>query len=433
MFRLMRVCAIMFITLEARIALFLHRPKVIAITGNLGKTSTKDAVYAAIAGNIRTRKSRKSFNSDIGVPLAILGVGNPWSNPILWMFALLRGFLEILNPLFPKVLVLEVGADHPGDISRIAAWLRPHVAVFTGVPELPVHIENFPSREELVREKKSLFEHVRPDGHIVAIDDPSTDEIMVGISQPVSRFGFGVSCNILGSEERVRYTDGMPTSISFAVKHNAVSQEVRIFGSVGRSRVYAALAAFGIADLLSVGPVDAANGLATWEPTPGRMRVLKGMHGATIVDDSYNSSPKAALSALETLSHLTAKRRIAVLGDMLELGTYSESAHRDLGVHAANACHLLIAVGERMKVAADAASKQNIAALKIVQYEGGVPEQVGRELATGLQAGDVVLVKGSQGMRLERLVYELMEDKKHAQDLLVRFDRVWRKKPVSKV
>ena len=132
------------ITLEARAVLRKYKPKIVAITGSVGKTSTKDAIYAALARGGRVRKSEKSFNSEIGLPLTILGVPNAWHNPLRWLQNIVDGlFLLVLTVEYPEWLVLEVGADRPGDIRSLAAWLPVDIAVITRLPEIPVHVEFF--------------------------------------------------------------------------------------------------------------------------------------------------------------------------------------------------------------------------------------------------------------------------------------------------
>jgi UDP-N-acetylmuramoyl-tripeptide--D-alanyl-D-alanine ligase len=145
------------LTFEARCVLKKYHPRIIAVTGSVGKTSTKDAIFTAISGDVHARKSEKSFNSEIGVPLTILGLANAWSNPFLWFKNLLDGLLLIVfKQEYPEWLVLEVGADRPGDIESVAAWLKPDVAVFTRLPDVPVHVEFFSSPEEVIKEKKFL-------------------------------------------------------------------------------------------------------------------------------------------------------------------------------------------------------------------------------------------------------------------------------------
>jgi UDP-N-acetylmuramoyl-tripeptide--D-alanyl-D-alanine ligase len=427
-FRAVKKTLISLITAEARFALFLHRPKIIAITGNVGKTTAKDAIYAALAGRFRVRKSAKSYNSDVGLPLSILGLQNPWSNPLRWIIVLIQGVFSALNARFPKILVLEVGADQPGDISSVASWLAPDIGVFTGIPEVPVHIENFPSRNALVKEKRSLFEHVRPNGVIIANADLGVEEVLSGIAIPVVTYGFNAACDLAASQFRTDREGGIPRGISARVVHGQEAVTLSIQGALGKPRIYAALAALAVADLLGIALNDAARALSAWAPPAGRMRILSGVNGSYILDDSYNASPEALRAALEALAETGAKRRIAILGDMLELGAYSEVAHREAGIQVATRCDLLITVGERARDIARAAQAVGMASDHVREYGAAESELAGKELAPTLSTGDVVLVKGSQGIRMERAVRALMQDPKEAPSRTVRQDAAWSKR-----
>src|SRR3990167_8511888 len=146
------------ITLEARAILRKYKPKIVAVTGSVGKTSTKDAIYAVLQKGAHVRKSEKSFNSEVGLPLTILGAPNAWSNPLRWLQNIIDGlFMLVFNAQYPEWLILEVGADRPGDITSLSKWLPVDIAVITLLPEMPVHVEFFDSPEAVIEEKASLL------------------------------------------------------------------------------------------------------------------------------------------------------------------------------------------------------------------------------------------------------------------------------------
>src|SRR3990167_8094810 len=154
--------------IESRLVLWKYKPKVIAITGSVGKTSTKDAVYAVLSKISHVRKSEKSFNSQIGLPLTILGCPNGWNNPLTWIKNIFRGLWLFLYPhKYPKWLVLEVGIGKPEDMQNVAAWLKTDAVIITAVGETPVHIEFFSSRKHLIDEKSELIKTLKPDGLLV--------------------------------------------------------------------------------------------------------------------------------------------------------------------------------------------------------------------------------------------------------------------------
>lgn len=430
-----RSILVFLLTFEARLALARHKPRIIAVTGSVGKTSTKDAIYAAISGELYVRKNRKSFNSDIGVPLTILGLDNPWSNPFKWIVVLVRGLIVVfISRDYPAWLVVEVGADRPGDIRSIAQWLRPHVVVYTGVPDVPVHVEYFAGPEEVYKEKRSLVEHIRDGGALVVnADDAHTDDLRAHCGGTVPACGLIVSYGIerhadfFASHEDIMTQHGVPAGIRFRVQHAGSSVPMALLGALGRPRAYAALAALAAGKAVGVDVVSASRALAQWSPPPGRMRLIEGVESSVIIDDTYNSSPAAVHAALDTLKKIrTSGRKIAILGDMLELGKFSANEHRAVGEQAAKSATMLITIGFRARGMGEAALDAGMSGENVRAYEHDEAVRAGDELRLELKAGDVVLVKGSQSMRMERTVKALMLHPEKAENLLVRQDTQWR-------
>ena len=145
---------------ESRLVLWKYKPKIIVITGSVGKTSTKDAVYAVFSKISYVRKSEKSYNSEIGLPLTILGCSSGWNNPVAWLKNIFKGFWLFLYPhKYPKWLILEVGIGRAGDMKKTALWLKTDIVVITAIGETPVHIEFFNSRKHLISEKSALIKN----------------------------------------------------------------------------------------------------------------------------------------------------------------------------------------------------------------------------------------------------------------------------------
>ncbi len=417
------------LTWEARLLLSRMQPKIIAVTGSVGKTSAKDAIFAVVSSHYHARKSEKSFNSELGVPLTILGLDTAWSNPLGWALNIVRGLIRALSvSKYPEWLVLEVGADHPGDISHTARWLKPTIAVITALPEIPVHVAYFSSPEEVAAEKMSLVTHLQKEGTVIYNgDDALLIQHMKNIHARTYTYGFNDSNTIHSSNEVLQYENSIPFGISFRVDWKGSSIPVAPKGVAGRPRVYACLAALSVADALSIDLVSASNALSALSPTLGRMHLIPGINESTIIDDTYNSSPVAALSALDTLASITAKRRIAVLGDMRELGQYSIEAHRQVGKRAAEVVDLLITVGIESRVLAEAAKAHGLSDSQVISYGYDESKRAGKELKELIAKGDVVLVKGSQNrIRLEKTVTEIMKNPETASQLLVRQEREWK-------
>lgn len=414
------------LTLEAKLVLRKYKPKIVAITGSVGKTSTKDALYTVLSSTFFVRKSEKSFNSEIGIPLTILGRPNGWSNPFIWIANLFEGLLLIvLKNHYPKWLILEVGADRPGDIENIAKWLKPDVVVVTRLPKVPVHVEFFDSPQAVVNEKKHLVQALKTDGTLILNSD---DEAVFGLKESVSAttitFGFLKGADLVVSNSSVMYTKHTPTGIRFRVDYSGSSIPVVIDGAIGRQHIYSALAALAVGVSQNCNIVVMEQALAKHTLAPGRMKLLAGIKGTTIIDDSYNSSPVAAQEALTVIKNVTVPgKKIALLGDMMELGQYSAEEHKKIGMYAAEVCDLLATVGVRARAFAEGALIAGMSEKNIRQYDDA--RRAGKELETVLAPGDIVLIKGSQSVRMERTVLEIMAHPERRNTLLVRQEKEW--------
>lgn len=418
------------LTAQAKLVLRRHNPKIIAVTGSAGKTTTKDAIYCVLSQNGKfVRKSEKSYNSELGVPLTILGLESGWGSPWRWISNIIKGFVVMASrEAYPDWLILEVGADRPGDIRNIARWLKPDIAVITSIPDIPVHVEYFNSPHALAEEKKRLAEHLKHDGMLIVNgDDMHTQRIYEEFKPIATSFGFGGHNSFVASDAGIQYQDKRPVGMHFYCEHSGSRIEVSVFGALGKPRVYSALAAMAVGEAAGIALEAAANALATWAPPPGRMRLIEGIRGSLIIDDTYNSSPAAAMSALDTLKELKGfKKKVAIFGDMLELGRFSSEAHKQVGEHARKSVDMLITVGFRAKTMGEAALDIGMPEAQIREYDQGESVRAGKEIETELDKNTVVLIKGSQSMRMERAVFELMQEPMRAEELLVRMDPDWK-------
>lgn len=418
------------LTLEARMLLSRHRPYIIAITGSVGKTSTKDAIYMTHRPFTRARKSEKSFNSEIGVPLTVLGLPNAWGSPLGWIKNILDGFVAaVFSRSYPSVLILETGVDRPGDMRRLTKWLTPHMVVLTRLPHVPAHVEFFESPEGVIQEELSLIDALPTNGILVYNnDDELVRQSAEHAQQQTIGYGRYSETDVMATQDVVSYEGGVPTGMSFSLTYNDTTEPVTLEGCIGVPYTYTIGAAIATAVARDIPFTDAIAALTErFKPTPGRMRVLPGIKETTVIDDSYNSSPVAAERSLASLKSVqTSGRRIAVLGDMLELGRYSVRAHEEIGELVPECADVLITVGVRSRKTAEAALNHGLHERNIFQYDEVA--RAGRELQNMLRPGDVVLVKGSQSIRLEKLVKEIMAEPERAEELLVRHDAAWRER-----
>lgn len=429
MYPMLRSAVVAILTFEAKLALRRHQPKIIAVTGSAGKTSTKDAIFAVLSDGRHVRKSEKSYNSELGVPLTILGLESGWGSPMRWLVNVFKGaWVVVGSDPFPKWLVLEVGADRPGDIRMIAKWLKPDIAVITSIPDIPVHVEYFHSPTALANEKKRLAEHMKHDGLLVINgDDVHTKAILNEYASQAVSFGFEGQNAFVARDMGIQYEDRRPVGMHFYSEHSGSRHDVTLIGALGKPRVYAALAALAVAESAGVPQEAAAEALKGWEPPPGRMRIIQGLKDSIIIDDTYNSSPAAAHSALEMLADIKGyKKKIAVLGDMLELGRFSKEAHIEVGKRVAQSASMLCTVGLRARAIAETALDNGLPESSVRQYEQGESQRAGKELEPLLDKNTLVLIKGSQSMRMEKAVEEIMAEPARAPELLVRQDPDWK-------
>ena len=423
---LVKKVVVAILSYEAKILLRRHKPTIVGITGNVGKTTTKDAIYEAIKNSVSTRKSEKSFNSEIGVPITVLGLQNGWSNPLVWVKNIFDGFMvAFFSKEYPAVLVLEMGIDRPGDMARLTSWIKPDIVVLTRLPSVPVHVEYFNTPEQVVEEKMKLVSALKTDGtFIYNRDDTIIEQQLPGVLQRAVGFSRYLESDFTGSGDRIVYSDDIPVGTEFTVKHGTETFVIQIPGTVGTQQVYACTAAIAVADALGVSMEEAAVSLSGMQTPNGRMRLIAGIKASVILDDTYNSSPTACEQALQTLSEIKyARRKIAVLGDMLELGRFSSEEHERVGKQVVGSATMLITVGVRSRKIAETALMMGMPEENILQYDDA--QQAGIELQALIQAGDVVLVKASQGIRAEKIVEEIMAEPELASELLVRQEDEW--------
>jgi UDP-N-acetylmuramyl pentapeptide synthase len=404
-----------------------HKPRVIAVTGSVGKTSTKNTIATVLSGKFRVRASAENYNNEFGVPLAILGLKSPGRSPFGWLKV-----LTYQEKDFPEVLVLEFGADHPGDIHALCALVPPDIGVVTAIS--PVHVEHFGTIEKLAEEKAALVACLPANGlAVLNADDDRVAAFAKRSSAPVLTYGFRPA-DIQATEfqtavrEDVSFDPGEEFStIRFHVQTTSEGVDLTLKNTLGRPQVSAALAAAAVGLHLGLSFDEIAARLLTYQSPPGRLRPLAGIKGTLVLDDSYNAAPAsmaAALITLQAFSPVEGRRRIAVLGDMAELGQYSEAEHRNVGLQAAGGgVDTLLCVGEKARDICRGAIEAGMEAEHAIEFS--TAEEAGRWLDRTITKGDIILVKGSQCMRMERVVKDIMAEPTHALELLVRQYGKW--------
>lgn len=407
---------------EAKVAILRHQPKIIGITGSVGKSGTKELISCLLSKNFTVRESPKSYNSELGLTLSILGLFSKWNSVVGWASNIVKGFLEIWNKDFPSVLILEMGIDRPKDMQRLLEIARPNIAVITAIGEIPVHVEFFSGAEEIAQEKSKILKYLPADSYAVLnFDDEAVWDMKEKTKARVYGFGFGEHADFKASNLKISIQGSI-----FKMDFDGASVPMHLSGALGKQNVYPAIAAAAVGKIMGLNLIEISEYLSGCKFPPGRMRLVEGIKNSKIIDDSYNSSPMAAHAALDTMQELEAKRKIAVIGDMLEIGKYTIEAHKAIGQKARTSVDILITVGPRSKFASEEALALGMEKNKI--YHFSTSKEVVQILKDLIESEDLVLVKGSQGMRMERVVEEIMAHPEDAQKLLVRQDEYWKKK-----
>ncbi len=414
----------------ARLTLRKYNPGIVGITGNIGKTSAKEAVGAVLSSARRVRASSKNFNNELGLPLSIIGDWETVGGPLFWVKVFLKSFTQLIvkNKKYPEIIVLEYGVDRAGDMKYLLDIARPQIGVFTAMgDEMPVHIEFFSGLEAIVKEKTKLLSQLPTTGFgVLNIDDEKVMTAREYTRANVITFGFSEKADmrISAFSNYVSEDDG---GISFKLTYGGSVVPVKIEGGLGRAPAYSAAIGASIGLIFGMNLIKISEALSHFIPPNGRERVIRGIRRSIIIDDTYNASPSATKEALMTLKSLDAKRKIAVLGDMLELGKYTLEEHQSLGRMIPESADILITVGIRAKIIAESAEKAGFSKKKIFAFTN--IHEAAMQLQQKVQRGDLILVKGSQGVRMERVVKEIMAEPLRAKELLVRQSRSWLKKP----
>lgn len=348
------------------------RGAVVAVTGSVGKTTTRQMIHTVLSSKFHGTCSPRNYNNHIGLPLSMFQI----------------------EPDHDFV-VLELGASGPGEIASLAALCRPTIGVVTHVGD--AHLGGFGSRQGIADAKAELLDALPADGAAILGEDPWLRRLRNRSAAPTTMVGRGTDCDIIAKEVVL----GQGT-LSYIVRD--VSFTVPVWG---RHHLTAALAATAVGLQLGCTLEETADALRSFLPVPMRCEVTQ-VRAATIINDTYNANPTSMLAALDLLRDFdTRGRRIVVLGDMQELGGDAPAMHRQLGDQAVSRCgaDLLIAYGDYAPYVVAGARAAGLSASRSL-----VCRQLDETLTCLGQAilpGDVVLVKGSRALRMERIVHAL--------------------------
>ncbi len=413
----------------AKLILKKYKPVVVGITGSIGKSSAKEAIYHVLKNKFKVRTSFKNYNNEIGLPLTIIGVTSPGRNLFGWINVFFRvGFLLLIKDKnYPQVLVLEMGVDRPGDMEYLTSIVHVNVAIVTSVSYS--HLEYFGSLQNIKKEKQVLVEKLDSKGlAILNYDSESVKEMAEFSKARIISYGLK-EADLKAQDIIYNFTRGRYelSGINFKLNNGESIVPVFMHNIMSEPAIYAALAAAAVGLYFKMNLVEIASALSDFSLPLGRMNLLPGIKHSFIIDDTYNSSPEAAISAIKILGLISIDKeasKYAVMGDMLEIGAYTEEGHKLVGKEVyKNKIDFLIAVGERARDFIRGAKAAGINDEHIFYFDK--PEEAGRFLQNRIKEGDVLLIKGSQGARMEKIVKELMAEPDKAGELLVRQGKEW--------
>lgn len=401
---------------KARSYLKKHRVQVIAVTGSVGKTSTKEAIYKILSSKFDVYSSNKSFNTEFGISLAVLQEAESgFSSLIAWLKILWRAFFQ-KKKVYKKV-VLEMGADKSGDIKKLVKIAAPKIAVVTAVK--PVHLAEgqFANLEAIAKEKGTLVSYLPREGMAILNND---DEYVRRMQTPAGKFSYGIKSPAMLTASNIK---AGAKNLKFKASFRGQTGEF-VVPVIGAFQVYVLLPAIAVGLQLGMKLGECASALNDFQLPCGRMNPIVGVNRSQIIDSSYNASPTTVATALEVLREIKSSRKIAALGTMNELGEMTHEAHIEIGKKVAGVADVLVTVGNEAPTIKRGALESGMKEDQIFTFFDS--EAAGNFLKNRLKQGDLVLVKGSQNrVRMERLVKLIMKEPHKADQLLCRQGKVW--------
>ncbi|TSC81402.1 MAG: UDP-N-acetylmuramoyl-tripeptide--D-alanyl-D-alanine ligase [Parcubacteria group bacterium Gr01-1014_19] len=398
-----------FLRLLARWMIRKHQPSVIGITGTVGKTSTKEAVAAVLKSIRKVRSSSGNFNNEFGLPLTILGEWEKSGGFFFWLRVIFTSLIKLIfGGKYPEILVLEYGADRLGDLKYLLDLARPQIGVVTAVGDIPAHVEFYSGPDAVAKEKARLVEALPAIGFAVLnYDDEAIYDMRDKTRAHVITYGFGNGAEVRITNFENRVEDGKPVGLSFKLEYGGSFVPVRLNSAFGKAQAYAAAAAAAVGLSFGMNLVRISEALNYYQVPPRRGRLVAGEKGTLIFDDTYNASPLSMHAAIDTMKEFKAARKVAVLGDMLEIGKYAIEAHEEIGRLAAKVFDVLVTVGPRAKFIADAANKSGLSKKNIFTFD--FADQAKDPVEDLIKKGDLILIKASRAIGLDKIVEEIRQ------------------------
>lgn len=399
-------------TLASRI-LRKYKPEIIAITGSVGKTSAKEAIRTVLTNHFSVQQNIKNYNNELGVPLTIIGAEAGGKNIFKWLAVFWRAkrLLLFKDATYPKVLILELAVDKPGDMDYLLDFISPKIGILTRIG--PVHLEFFGTQEKILQEKSKLIKALPQNGFaILNYDYKDVLSLCDETKAKCITYGFGEGADVRA--KNILYGRGPASTgaspggqTTFTLEYGDKTMPIALLHAVGEPQIYAILTGICCGLIKDMNLEEIKETLKNYQPPRGRGNLLKGVKDTLIIDETYNASPQAMEAALQSLKNMAgAGRSIAVLGDMLELGMISRDAHSEVGKKLSELrINYLFTAGPRAKDIARGARESGMSKDRIYEFSDNL--SLGKFLQEKIGEGDVVLVKGSRGMKMEEIVEEI--------------------------
>lgn len=415
-----------------------YKPTIIGVVGNVGKTSMRANMVLFLEQFSTVGTNIDNYNTPIGITLSFMNERFPGKNIFAWAGIIFKSLYKSWfgDNEFAPIWVLEIGVDAPGDMDEfITEFLEFDVVVFGFIGEHPVHLSQFKDRKELIQEDAKILRVLKSDGTLIIDGDDIVLKSIYRKRDSVITFGFGdvnikasdfkVSIEVVNTEEQwADYYSSIVSKGKFKVEYKGSSIPFQVDYILGKHQVNSILPSIALGLIDGMNLVDISQQIKKTVPVKGRLRCLEGIKDTLLIDDSYNAAPAAMAMALDTISRLKVNgaRKVAILGEMKELGPESQSIHQDIGVLAAEIVDVCIGVGEDAKDILLAFHQHNPKGL-YHWFENS--EEAASKIVDFITSDDIIIVKGAQSSRMEKISVELLSNKRYRKELLTRQSEEW--------
>ena len=387
-----------------KLILWRYKPIIIGVTGSVGKTSTKEAIYTVLKNKFRVERNVFNLNTEIGMPLTIIRGKDAKRNILFWFYNFFHTFWFFIfkTKKYPQILVLEMSEDAPGMIKYLVDLARPKIGVITTIGDPPVHLEYYKNANQLIEEIGYLPQNLTLDNSMILnADNALVLDFKDKTVAKVLSYGFSEYSDVKVTDYKLINIDDLKNiGMSFRLEASGSFVPVKIEGVFGKAQVYALAAAAAVGLSLDMNLVEISEAILDYKIVEGRTKFIPGIKNTWILDDSYNACPDSVRAVLDLLKEIPANRKIVVLGDMKELGINSKQAHIEIGRNIADVAKFFVAVGEEMVFAKEIIDSE-YSDIETFWFKDS--KQAKKFIKEMMKKGDLVLVKGSHSMEMEKI------------------------------